>query len=94
MARMLFPPGQLDRIIEPRFSPQRGERRRRHASSRLGSDGSNERPTKPASCEPVAAVSWLEMRTYMASTLLRDTDAVSHGAIAVGSRAVAGHGRW
>jgi len=27
--------------------------------------------------EPVAEVSWLEMRTYMASTLLRDTDAVS-----------------
>jgi asparagine synthase (glutamine-hydrolysing) len=27
--------------------------------------------------EPVAAVSWLEMRTYMTSTLLRDTDSVS-----------------
>jgi len=27
--------------------------------------------------EPIAATSWLEMRTYMASTLLRDTDSVS-----------------
>jgi asparagine synthase (glutamine-hydrolysing) len=27
--------------------------------------------------DPVAAVSWLELRTYMASTLLRDTDSVS-----------------
>jgi asparagine synthase (glutamine-hydrolysing) len=27
--------------------------------------------------DPIAAVSWLELRTYMASTLLRDTDSVS-----------------
>jgi asparagine synthase (glutamine-hydrolysing) len=27
--------------------------------------------------EPVGGVSWLEMRSYMASTLLRDTDSVS-----------------
>jgi len=27
--------------------------------------------------EPIAGISWLEMRTYMASTLLRDTDSVS-----------------
>jgi asparagine synthase (glutamine-hydrolysing) len=27
--------------------------------------------------EPVGEISWLEMRTYMASTLLRDTDSVS-----------------
>jgi asparagine synthase (glutamine-hydrolysing) len=27
--------------------------------------------------EPIGAVSWLEMRSYMASTLLRDTDSVS-----------------
>jgi asparagine synthase (glutamine-hydrolysing) len=27
--------------------------------------------------EPMAGVSWLEMRTYMESTLLRDTDSVS-----------------
>jgi asparagine synthase (glutamine-hydrolysing) len=26
---------------------------------------------------PLAAISWLEMRSYMASTLLRDTDSVS-----------------
>jgi len=27
--------------------------------------------------DPIAAVQWLELRTYMASTLLRDTDSVS-----------------
>ena len=27
--------------------------------------------------DPIAGVSWLEMRTYMVSTLLRDTDSVS-----------------
>src|SRR5208283_5636305 len=27
--------------------------------------------------EPIAGISWLELRTYMASTLLRDTDSVS-----------------
>jgi len=74
--RALFPPGQLERIIEPRFRP-----------STVGADGVTLEPTWPVGfertadearkLEPVAGVSWLEMRTYMASTLLRDTDSVS-----------------
>lgn len=75
-ARTLFPPGQLERIIEPRFRP-----------STVSADGVTLEPTwlgwlertadEARKLEPVAGVSWLEMRTYMASTLLRDTDAVS-----------------
>jgi asparagine synthase (glutamine-hydrolysing) len=75
-ARTLFPPGQLERIIEPRFRP-----------STVNADGVTLEPTwlgwlertadEARKLEPVARVSWLEMRTYMASTLLRDTDAVS-----------------
>jgi asparagine synthase (glutamine-hydrolysing) len=75
-ARTLFPPGQLERIIEPRFRP-----------STVNADGVTLEPTwlgwlertadGARKLEPVAGVSWLEMRTYMASTLLRDTDAVS-----------------
>src|SRR6266849_4131195 len=74
--RTLFPPGQLERIIEPRFRP-----------STISSDGVTLEPTwlgwlertadEARKLEPVAGVSWLEMRTYMASTLLRDTDSVS-----------------
>jgi asparagine synthase (glutamine-hydrolysing) len=75
-ARTLFPPGQLERIIEPRFRP-----------STVNADGVTLDPTwlgwlertadEARKLEPVAGVSWLEMRNYMASTLLRDTDAVS-----------------
>ena len=75
-ARTLFPPGQLERIIEPRFRP-----------STISADGVTLEPTwlgwlgrtadEARKLEPVAGVSWLEMRTYMTSTLLRDTDAVS-----------------
>jgi len=74
--RALFPPGQLERIIEPRFRP-----------STISADGVTLEPTwlgwlertadEARKLEPVAGVSWLEMRTYMASTLLRDTDSVS-----------------
>jgi asparagine synthase (glutamine-hydrolysing) len=74
--RTLFPPGQLERIIEPRFRP-----------STVGADGVTLDPTwlgwmektaaEARNLEPVAGISWLEMRSYMASTLLRDTDAVS-----------------
>jgi asparagine synthase (glutamine-hydrolysing) len=74
--RALFPPGQLERIIEPRFRP-----------STVGADGVTLEPTwlgwlertadEARKFEPVAGVSWLEMRTYMVSTLLRDTDSVS-----------------
>ncbi len=75
-ARTLFPPGQLERIIEPRFRP-----------STVNADGVTLDPTwlgwlertadEARKLEPVAGVSWLEMRNYMANTLLRDTDAVS-----------------
>jgi asparagine synthase (glutamine-hydrolysing) len=74
--RTLFPPGQLERIIEPRFRP-----------STVGADGVTLEPTwlgwlertadEARKLETVAEVSWLEMRTYMVSTLLRDTDSVS-----------------
>ena len=75
-ARTLFPPGEIERLIEPRFRP-----------STLAPDGYTLEPTwlgwlqlladEARHMEAVAAVSWLELRTYMASTLLRDTDAVS-----------------
>ena len=75
-ARTLFPPGRLEKIIEPRFRP-----------STISADGVTLEPTwlgwlertadEARKLEPVAAISWLEMRTYMASTLLRDTDSVS-----------------
>jgi len=75
-SRTLFPPGLLEKVIEPRFRP-----------STIGADGVTLDPTwlgwleraanearKP---EPWAGTSWLEMRNYLASTLLRDTDSVS-----------------
>ncbi len=75
-ARTLFPPGQLERIIEPRFRP-----------STVNADGVTLDPTwlgwlertvgEARKLPAVAGISWLEMRTYMTSTLLRDTDAVS-----------------
>lgn len=75
-ARAVFPPGQLVRLMEPRFRP-----------STIGADGVTLEPTwlgwlnrtasEAGKLEPVAATSWLEMRCYMASTLLRDTDSVS-----------------
>jgi len=74
--RTLFPPGRLEQIIEPRFRP-----------STVGPDGVTLEPTwlgwlqraadEARKLEPVAGISWLEMRSYMASTLLRDTDSVS-----------------
>jgi len=75
-SRALFPPGKLEQIIEPRFRP-----------STVGPDGVTLEPTwlgwlqrsvdESRKLEPVAGISWLEMRSYMASTLLRDTDSVS-----------------
>ena len=75
-ARALFPPGQLKQLIEPRFRP-----------SSVGSDGVTLEPTwlgwldrtasEAGKMEPVAGTAWMEMRCYMASTLLRDTDSVS-----------------
>jgi asparagine synthase (glutamine-hydrolysing) len=74
--RTLFPPGRLEQIVEPRFRP-----------STIGPDGVTLEPTwlgwlqraadEASKLEPVAGVSWLESRSYMTSTLLRDTDSVS-----------------
>jgi asparagine synthase (glutamine-hydrolysing) len=75
-ARALFPPGQVERIIEPRYR-----------ASTVAADGVTLDPTwlgwlertanEARKLEPLAGISWLELRTYMASTLLRDTDSVS-----------------
>jgi asparagine synthase (glutamine-hydrolysing) len=75
-ARALFPPGEIEKLIEPRFRP-----------STLAADGHTLEPTwlgwlqlaadEAQHMDPIEALSWLELRTYMASTLLRDTDSVS-----------------
>ena len=75
-ARLLFPPDQIRRFTDPRFRP-----------STVSADGTTLEPTwlgwlqrtadEASHMEPVAAVAWLEMRNYMVSTLLRDTDSVS-----------------
>jgi asparagine synthase (glutamine-hydrolysing) len=75
-ARTLFPPGQVDRLIEPRFRP-----------STVHADGVTLEPTwlgwlervadEARKLGPFAGISWLELRTYTTSTLLRDTDSVS-----------------
>jgi asparagine synthase (glutamine-hydrolysing) len=75
--RALFPVGtELSRLIEPRFRP-----------SSVAADGVTLEPTwlgwleraadGARKLEGMSGVSWLEMRCYMASMLLRDTDAVS-----------------
>jgi asparagine synthase (glutamine-hydrolysing) len=75
--RALFPVGaELTRLMEPRFRP-----------SSVAADGVTLEPTwvgwmeraadGARNFEGMGSVSWLEMRSYMASTLLRDTDAVS-----------------
>jgi asparagine synthase (glutamine-hydrolysing) len=76
-ARSLFPVGaELSRLVEPRFRP-----------SSVASDGVTLEPTwlgwleraadGARKLEGMGSVSWLEMRCYMAGTLLRDTDSVS-----------------
>jgi len=75
-ARALFPPSELGRLTEPRFRP-----------STINADGVTLDPTwlgwleraanEAHKLEPVAGLAWLEMRSYMASTLLHDTDSVS-----------------
>ena len=75
--RALFPVGaELSRLIEPRFRP-----------SSVAADGVTLEPTwlgwleraadGARKLEGMSGTSWLEMRCYMASMLLRDTDAVS-----------------
>ena len=75
-ARALFAPADLERLTEPRFRP-----------STIGADGTSLEPTWLGWLQRAAdeaqrmgrtgAVSWMEMRCYMASQLLRDTDSVS-----------------
>jgi asparagine synthase (glutamine-hydrolysing) len=75
-SRALFPVGELRKLTEPRFRP-----------STVNADGVTLEPTwlgwlqqaadAARKLEPLAGISWLELRTYMASTLLRDTDSVS-----------------
>jgi asparagine synthase (glutamine-hydrolysing) len=75
-ARLLFPPTAVSRLAEARYR-----------NSSVAKDGVTLDPTwlawlertsdQAGKMEPFAGVSWLEMRTYMASTLLRDTDCVS-----------------
>jgi len=74
--RLLFSPSELSRLTEPRYR-----------KSNVASDGMTLEPTwlawlertadQAGAREPIAGVSWLEMRTYMTSTLLRDTDCMS-----------------
>jgi asparagine synthase (glutamine-hydrolysing) len=75
-SRALFPSTELRRLTEPRFRP-----------STVGADGVTLEPTwlgwlegsadAARKLETSAGISWLELRSYMASTLLRDTDSVS-----------------
>ena len=74
--RLLFPPSELLRLADARYR-----------TSAVANDGVTLDPTWLAwleraadqadAGEPVAGISWLEMRTYMTNTLLRDTDSVS-----------------
>ncbi len=75
-ARALFPVSELARLTQPRFRP-----------STVSADGVTLDPTwlgwlqraadSARKLEPIGGVAWLEMCSYMASTLLRDTDSVS-----------------
>ncbi len=75
-ARALFPPVELGRIAAARYRP-----------SSVAEDGASLLPTwlgwlervagETRDMEQLEGISWLEMRTYLASTLLRDTDSVS-----------------
>ena len=74
--RLLFPPSELSRLANAHYR-----------KSSVSNDGVTldptwlgwlERVADQATARPrVSGVSWLEMRTYMVSTLLRDTDCVS-----------------
>lgn len=74
--RALFPPGELGLLRKPNVR-----------ATAVSADGQALTPTwlgwldrataATQGLGPTAAVSWLELRTYMASTLLRDTDSVS-----------------
>ena len=75
-ARTLFAPGEIEKLMEPRFR-----------ASTVAADGYSLEPTwlgwlqrgadEARAFGPTGSVGWMEMRSYMASTLLRDTDSVS-----------------
>jgi asparagine synthase (glutamine-hydrolysing) len=74
--RLLFPPSEVSRLADARYR-----------KSSVANDGVTLDPTwlgwlertadQAQALQPIAGISWLEMRTYMASTLLHDTDGVS-----------------
>jgi len=74
--RLLFPPSEVSQLADAHYR-----------KSIVASDGVTLDPTWLAWLErtadqaksggPIGSVSWLEMRTYMASTLLHDTDSAS-----------------
>jgi len=74
--RLLFPPSELPRLTDPCYR-----------KSTVAPDGVTLEPTwlgwlelvsdQAKAEEPIGGISWLELRTYLASTLLRDTDSVS-----------------
>lgn len=74
--RLLFPPSEVARLTDAHYR-----------KSSVSNDGATLDPTwlgwlertadQAAALEPIGGISWLEMRTYMASTLLHDTDSVS-----------------
>jgi len=74
--RLLFPPSEVEKLADAHYR-----------NSTIAKDGVTLDPTwlgwlelasdQAQSVGPIAGVSWLEMRTYMASTLLHDTDSVS-----------------
>ena len=74
--RLLFPPSEVSRLANAHYR-----------KTNVANDGVTLEPTwlgwleriadQAQALEPVAGISWLEMRTYMASTLLHDTDSVS-----------------
>src|SRR6266581_4175344 len=75
-ARTLFPLPDLDRLMQPHLR-----------ASVIGADGITLMPTwlgwlmlcagQATRFDSMTAVTWLELRTYTTSTLLRDTDSVS-----------------
>jgi asparagine synthase (glutamine-hydrolysing) len=74
--RLLFPPSEVSKLADARYR-----------LSTIANDGVTLDPTwlawlqrtadQAESAGPIGGIAWLEMRTYMVSTLLHDTDSVS-----------------
>ena len=67
LARMLFTPGQRDKLL----------RDQQTASSETAAASQRDRLTKSLALDPINRVSYLESRCYMLNTLLRDSDFMS-----------------